>query len=133
MSTLAPGASHDDRARGIQHTHADYHTPDGNGRASAPEGVDAATESAVPSILARSDAKSKRTRLRRPSRVTRTRLSFIQGAGGRAAEIEPRNLGGPSNFSANANANAITTDTENEYEFDLGSTAAPRSPHPGPA
>ncbi|KAL1527118.1 hypothetical protein AB1Y20_015800 [Prymnesium parvum] len=61
MSTLASGARSVDPARGGgEHTQL-YHTPDGNGRASAPEGVDVAAGSAGSIPLAKSDAKLKKS------------------------------------------------------------------------
>ncbi|KAL1530089.1 hypothetical protein AB1Y20_001011 [Prymnesium parvum] len=61
MSTLASGALPVDPARGGGEHQQLYHTPDGNGRASAPEGVDVAAGSAGSTLLAKSDAKLKKS------------------------------------------------------------------------
>ncbi|KAL1507662.1 hypothetical protein AB1Y20_007279 [Prymnesium parvum] len=61
MSSRVSSVLPTDPARGGgEHTQL-YHTPDGNGRASAPEGVDVAAGSAGSTLLAKSDAKLKKS------------------------------------------------------------------------
>ncbi|KAL1511523.1 hypothetical protein AB1Y20_006319 [Prymnesium parvum] len=118
MSSLASaGALTNDPARGGgEHTQL-YHTPDGNGRASAPEGVDVAAGSAGSTLLAKSDAKLKKSTWLEEAMDTVVKAfqgdkdpTRTRAAGGRAAEDESRDLGGPSNFSATATANANNTE-----------------------
>ncbi|KAL1519489.1 hypothetical protein AB1Y20_023007 [Prymnesium parvum] len=114
MSTLVPSVLSTDPARGGgEHTQL-YHTPDGNGRASAPEGVDVAAGSAGFIPLAKSDAKLKKSNWL--GEAMDTVVKAFQGdkdptrtrsAGGSAAEDESRDLGGPSNFSATATATMV--------------------------
>ncbi|KAL1508168.1 hypothetical protein AB1Y20_004289 [Prymnesium parvum] len=125
MSTLASGALSVDPARGGgEHTQL-YHTPDGNGRASAPEGVDVAAGSAGFIPPAKSDAKLKKPNWLGEAMDTVVKVfqgdkdsTLTRSAGGSAAEDESRDLGGPSNFSATATATANNTELQ----------AAPKNP-----
>ncbi|KAL1530385.1 hypothetical protein AB1Y20_001292 [Prymnesium parvum] len=114
MSTLASGARSVDPARGGgEHTQL-YHTPDGNGRASAPEGVDVAAGSAGSTLLAKSDAKLKKPNWLGEAMDTVVKVfhtgdkdsTLTRAVGGNTAEDESRDVGGSSNFSATATATA---------------------------
>ncbi|KAL1525583.1 hypothetical protein AB1Y20_020437 [Prymnesium parvum] len=97
MSTRVPSVLPTDPARGGgEHTQL-YHTPDGNGRASAPEGVDVAAGSAGSTLLAKSDAKSKKSNWLEDAMDTVVKAfqgdkdpTRTRAAGGRAAGDECR-------------------------------------------
>ncbi|KAL1514979.1 hypothetical protein AB1Y20_004054 [Prymnesium parvum] len=98
-STLASGALSTDAARGGGEHQQLYHTPDGNGRALAPEGVDVAAGSAGTTLLAKSDAKSKKSTWLEGAVGSVVKVfqgdkdpTLTRAAGGSAAEDESRDL-----------------------------------------
>ncbi|KAL1529732.1 hypothetical protein AB1Y20_000668 [Prymnesium parvum] len=125
MSTLVPSVLPTDPARGGgEHTQL-YHTPDGNGRASAPEGVDVAAGSAGSIPLAKSDAKVKKSNWFGGAMDTVVKVfqgdkdsTLTRAVGGNTSEDEPRDVGGPSDFSATATANANNTEAADASDYE---------------